>query len=646
MKFKIILSILICLTLMLGACSSDELEQLVAAPEPTQTTASEAPDPTVEIEAPEPTEIVEANEIVTTEPTEESTAIVSEPEATQTTTTSETAVDTSIAEETGFEADVVFLNGAIYTVDLDQPWAEAVAIQDDILTYVGSDAGVEDFIGDDTIIIDLDGKMMLPGIHDVHVHPIEAGSDATATCLLSASDSLESQVSRIQECASTPTNIDWVLGWGHSIEMALEALEGDRLPIDILDEAIPDRPAIMVEQTSHSSWVNSEALAVMGFDKDSPNPPGGVILKDPYSGEPTGILLENAGDMMLHTALASTPELDELNYEGLLYSLEKLGQNGITSISDARIYWQRNYHETWLRAEREELLTVRAVLGLWAYPEVNDSEQLDIFASLYRNDPEQLVRISQIKLYSDGLLENTTAASLDPYLFDLGVSSDNMGLNYFDETRLTQYVTEVERLGFDVHVHAIGDRGVYETLNAVEAAIATNGDQLDRRHRLTHVELVDPADYPRFAELNVIADFQVAGDWTLPGSFNFLTEFIGERAEDHIPVRDLYDAGATVTLSSDWDVSALSPFNGMANALLRDHQSLPNLDAVIEAYTINGAYLMRQETRTGSLEVGKWADLIVIDQNIFDVHPDAIRDTKVLLTLLGGEVVFRDPDGI
>ncbi|MCA9995133.1 MAG: amidohydrolase [Anaerolineales bacterium] len=538
------------------------------------------------------------------------------------------------------EADLVLHNGAIYTVDEAQPWAEAVAIKAGRLIFVGADEDVEPFIGEATEIMDLGGRMVLPGIHDVHLHPLEAGSSVGGTCLLPEDTDPAEMVGLLRDCAPKQIGTNWVLGWGHSIT---NMLESERPPIEILDEAIPDRPAVMMEQTSHSVWVNSAALAAAGMNADTPNPPGGLILKDPETGEPNGILMENAGDMLFDLALAPTPELEELHYDGLLYALEQLAENGITSISDARTYWGRNYHKVWQRAEQEETLTVRAVLGLWAYPHYDDAEQLAALTKLYSNDPNRLLRMSQIKIYSDGLIENTTAALFEPYLIDLEIFPDNIGMNYFAETRLAKYITTLEKVGFDFHIHTIGDRGVYEALNAIEQAVETNGNGLDRRHRLTHLELIDEADRLRFAELDVIADFQVAGEFTLPDYWEESAELIGDRAFDPVPVRSIYDTGATVTLSSDWDVSDLSPFVGMAHALQREQQSMPDLEAVIEAYTLNGAYVMRQETETGSLEVGKWADLVVLDQNLFEVSLDEMAETAVLLTLLGGEEVYRNP---
>ena len=533
--------------------------------------------------------------------------------------------------------DLVLYNGLIYTVDPEQPWAEAVAIEAGKIVYVGSSEIAQQLIGADTISKDLDGHLVLPGFHDVHLHPMEGGAGNFEWCLLSAGVEPASWHNTFQRCAAAQGNNAWVFGWGHSIE---DLAYSDVSPVDILDQAIPDRPAIIMEMNSHSMWVNSLALEATGFDANTPHPTGGVLGKD-NSGRLNGILYENAGEIAFELAVQQTTNAfdDDAHYDGLLSSLEMVAENGITSIVDARAYSSRNFPAVYQQVADDGLLTARTVLSLWAYPERDDESQFAELAALYRNNPESLLRMSQVKMYSDGLLQNTTAALFEPYLIDLGLTPDNRGLNYFDEARIAKWITELEPLGFDFHIHTIGSRGVHESLNAIHVARETNGE-LGSRHRLTHVELLRESDAERFAELNVIADMQLAGEWVLPRFHSDAEYLIGERAYHQGPIRTLYDAGAHITLSSDWDVSNVSPFLGIEQSLQRGDQSLPNIETAIAAYTINGAYLMRQEELTGSIEVGKYADLIVLDQNIFEVNVRRISSTNVLLTLLGGEEVY------
>ncbi|MBI2381506.1 MAG: amidohydrolase [Gammaproteobacteria bacterium] len=483
-------------------------------------------------------------------------------------------------------------------------------------------------------VVDLKGRLVLPGLHDVHMHPLEAGLDVVS-CILDADRPIAEQRDTIAGCADQGER-EWVLGWGHSLRLLEAAGES---PLAILDELIPDRPAAFMEETSHSVWVNSKALELAGIDAATPHPQGGAILKD-RRGMPNGILLDAAGDAVFDLALPAGRELAEHNYAGLLHGLKAAAENGITSLVDARVYWRRGYLAAWQRAEREGKLSARASLSLWAYPGMDDEEQLGALKAMYRDEPGSLLRVNQVKFYADGVLHNTTAALHQPYR-DYYPEVGPYGLNYFTEERLARYITELEKTGFDAHVHAIGDRGVHEALNAIETAREANGMNPGARHRLTHLELVDQRDRPRFKALGVIADMQVAGDFALPQNHGEMEPLIGERAYEMLPLRSLWEAGARLTLSSDWDVSALSPFVGMQHALQLGEESLPDLASAVQAYTLDAAHALHQENQTGSLEVGKAGDLVVLDQDIFRLPVSRIGKTKVLMTVLGGKPVYR-----
>jgi predicted amidohydrolase YtcJ len=534
------------------------------------------------------------------------------------------------------EGVVVYKNGAIYTVSPRQPWAQALVIKNGVIKWVGSNQQAKLF-EKGALVIDLAGKMVMPGFHDVHIHPIESGSNNNHFALDYLEDAPENYIADIKKAASDFPREPWLVGSGHDINTLMAS---ERNPLDILDEAVPDRPVIVMEQTSHSMWVNSNALALLGFDENSKNPVGGVILKDEYTGHPNGLLIDNAGEIAMHLAMKSTYQRRQNDYDGMVnYTLPAFAQHGITSIVDARAYWRRGHVETWLKLEKDNALTVRASVGLWAYPEDDDLAQLKKLASLYRDSPNSLLRINQIKLYSDGIPVNTTAALKGPYAFDLLGLPGNNGLSYFTEPRLAHYIKVLEKTGFDFNIHAIGDRGIHQALNAIEKGGSSKG-----RHRLTHLEIVDPKDIKRFAKLNVTADCQVAGEFTHPSHWPAMAQVVGaKKAQNLVPIKSFNDAGARVTLSSDWSVSPFNPFIGLQNALTRAPQNLSLQDA-IAAYTINSAFVMRQEKVVGSLEVGKEADLVVLDQNLFKVPITHIRHTKVLQTLLNGEEVYRSEE--
>ena len=368
------------------------------------------------------------------------------------------------------------------------------------------------------------------------------------------------------------------------------------------------------------------------------------------SGFCNGIILESAGNILLDMALdpGKYPSLLNYSYTALKSGLSKLASNGLTSFVDARAFYLRQHHLAYQRAERENNLTSRSVLSLWAnVNEENDEKQIRDLKKLFFDPPTGNLRMTQVKVYSDGLIGTMTARVMNNYLEDkLNLGIGLQGINYFTQERLSRLVAALQSFrpdgrGFDFHAHTVGDRAVFEVLNAYEQS-HNNGT----RHRCTHVEIVSPGDIARFKPLNVIADAQVANDFTKPGdpSRADVRRLVGDIETNFVPIKSLQDSGARVTLSSDWDVSPVNPFVGMSNALHRDPQSV-NLKTALAMYTINGAYVMRQEDKVGSLEVGKEADLIVVDRNIFDLERnkdwDGIKATKVLNTVVAGEEIFR-----
>ena len=532
----------------------------------------------------------------------------------------------------GVPSSLIVTNASIWTGDPAQPWAEAMVVENGVLAFVGDAAGVEDFAEVGVARMDLGGRLVLPGLHDVHQHTLEARLPIIR-CILDAEEyDPEAYIDVVAGCDVAP-GTDWVLGWGHSI---LTLLEAERDPRLILDEALPDVPVAIMEETSHSTWVNSLALERLGIDADSVDPPGGLILRG-ADGTPNGLLIDSAGEYPWDAALQPNAQLDALNEQALREGLAANNAVGITSAVDARAYWQRGYVDAYRRVEADEGLSVRMVLSLWASPTADDDEQLQQLAAQF-DDEGGFLRVRQIKLYSDGLLENTTAALLAPYTTPETFGAPR-GLNYFPPERLDRYLRELQPLGFDVHIHAIGDRAVREALDAVEA-----NPQSGAQPRLTHTEIIDPVDLPRFAALGVAADLQM-GPHNMPGRLHDLDEFLGaDRVNTGAwRLRDLWDSGATVALSSDYDVGSLSPFDGMERALTRGDQSLPDLEAALQAYTLAAARIMGSQELTGSLEPGKAGDFVVLDQDLFNVAPDRIGETQVLMTVLAGEPVFTRP---
>lgn len=525
----------------------------------------------------------------------------------------------------------MYYNGKIFTVNEAQPWAEALIIEKNKIVFVGSSSEAEQKIEKGAEKINLQGKLVLPGFHDVHMHPMEVGSTTTVFTLNENESDAENYISTIKKAAQDNPNVKWLIGFGHSIGALFDA---QRSPLEIIDEAVSDRPVIIMEQTSHSMWINSKGLELAGITTASKNPQGGIIMKD--NGALNGILIDNAGDVAYQQALTALKDANG-EYDGMVsYVLPELAKHGITSVSDARTYWKRDQHKTWKNLADNGKLTARFNLGLWAYPTADDASQIASLKTLFENNENSLLKINQIKLYSDGITHNTTAALHSNYKEDYFNQPTNNGLNYFTENRIAKYIQELESVGFDFHIHAIGDRGVTEALNAIQKSGSDKG-----RHRLTHVEMISLSDMNRFKQLNVTADAQVAGDFTQPQNWHHNNHLLGSTlADNQVPMKSLKEAGARLTLSSDWNVSSLNPFIGLQNAVTRSPQNI-SLEEAIKAYTINGAYVMRQENKVGSLEVGKLADFVVLDRDIFTIPISQIKQTKVILTIFNGKEIYK-----
>ena len=535
----------------------------------------------------------------------------------------------------GSDADVTVVTGGdVYTLDPSQPWAEAFAYdRDGVIVAVGTEDEVLQAAGDDPRVIDVGGNMVLPGFQDPHVHVPEAGINEEQ-CLLPPGESLETYEALVADCAAERPDDTWVRAAGASL---FDLRETDELPIDVLDRAVPDRPALILDDLGHAAWTNSAGLEAAGIAEDDADPQGGILLRDPATGRLTGLLLENAQQPVRNAAALD----DDANYEGLLVALEELARNGITAVSDAGGYWGQGHPAAWQRALDEGTLTVRAANALYVYPDLPVEAQLDELAGRFSDDPDSLLRFDTAKIYIDGILDLGTAAVVEPYLVPPDPAFPS-GFEYFTADQLQTYVTELHRIGYRIHFHVIGDAATRIALDAVAAIPAD--DVADRRHRTTHTYLVHPDDVARFAELGVIADFQVGPDAIDPAYHRDLAGLIGPTAFDLIPVATMLEAGASVTLSSDWDADPLPPLGTIERALTRESNAVADLAEAISLVTLDAAFALGHEDTTGSIEVGKFADYVVVDRNLFDVDPADIDEIQVLLTALAGEETYRAAD--
>lgn len=530
-------------------------------------------------------------------------------------------------------------NADVYTVDESRSRAEAFAYDTaGVIIAVGSEADLLTELGADRVeganVIDAGGRLILPGFQDAHVHVLEAGINGEV-CFFPDGLTLDDYEALAVDCADEQADSDWVRAAGASL---FDLRDTTELPLEVLDRAVPDRPAVVLDNLGHAVWTNSLGLEAAGISADAPNPQGGVFHRT-ADGDLTGLLLEDAQQLVRN---AAAPD-DATNHRGLLSALDELARNGITTISDAGGYWGQNHPATWQRAADAGELTVRAFNSLYVYPDLDIDAQLAEFELRLTNDTESLLQFDTAKVYVDGILDLGTAKLLEPYDVPIDANYPN-GFDYFTADQLRTYVAELHAIGYRINFHAIGDAAVRDALDAIEAIEDSPDAIAERRHRSTHTYLVDPADITRFADLGVTVDHQQSADAVVTDYHDFLAGFIGERAYDLIPTATLLTAGASMSLSSDWDAGPLPPLGTIERSLTREVNAVPDLDTAIALATADAAFALGHDDRTGSIEVGKQADWILLDQNIFEGAAESIDDAAVLLTVLAGIEVYRSTD--
>ncbi|WFB49777.1 amidohydrolase [Vibrio coralliilyticus] len=529
-------------------------------------------------------------------------------------------------------ADMVLTNASIYGYQT----ADSIAISKGKILYVGKASDMQSFTRPSTETIDLDGGFIAPGFIDNHNHVFEAASEAGGQCELSMDAGLEEQIPYLKACRKDARRGEWVMGYGFSIE-ALLAEDNRRTPLEVIDSVFPNQPVIIMEQTSHSMWVNSAALEKAGINKNSPEPQGGKILKDEYTGELNGILLDNAGDIVMEIAWNSLEEQFDQSYEGMMTGLDEARSHGITTIGDGRLYWKRGWYEVWKEAEKRGDLTARVSLRPWIYPTDSMQPQLSFLSEVLATDKSQLLLVDQVKMYSDGILVNGTAKTLAPYL-DTYIPDEPYGINYIPPEAMEEWLKALDKIGYGAHIHAIGDGAIRESLNAIEAMRQQGGA---KDYTLTHVELVNSKDVERFAKLNVTADFQVGSDYVAYHDHQWAEAFLGaKRTRALMNLKAIFDTGANVSLSSDWNVHDINPLVGIANSLIMGKTGLPSVEDAIDAYTINAATSLGLDDITGSIEVGKAADFAILSRDITQLSAEKIKKTDIWMTILNGQIVY------
>ena len=537
-------------------------------------------------------------------------------------------------------ADLILRGGAVYTMDPNRPWAEAVAIREGRIVFVGTVEGAQRFAGRGTRILDLPGKMVLPGFIDSHAHPLSGGLELDECNLYDAKTPAEVE-GIIRAYAQAHPQLDWVRGNGWQLPVFPHASPTR----EQLDRAVPDRPAFFWAADGHSGWANSKALALAGITRDTRDPANGRIERDPRTGEPTGTLREAAVGLVTAKLPAYTREA---RIGAVRRALAEANRFGITGITDADA--GEEHVLAYSAVEEDGGLTARVTLALHVDDQAPIAPQVAALTALRQQHARGgRLLLGQAKLYADGVLESRTAALLAPYLDRPG----DAGPLVYSPEELAARVAALDLAGFQIHIHAIGDRAIRVSLDALRHAAEANPPR-ERRPILAHIELFDPADLPRFRREGVIASAQPL--WAQAD--DYITELtepaLGPaRSRWLYPLGTLLASGTIVAGGSDWSVSSLNPLEGIQVALTRRAPEAPagpawlpqeqaRLPEMLAAYTIGSAYAARLERETGSLEVGKLADVIVLDRNLFEIAPTEIHQAKVLLTLLGGRTVYRD----
>lgn len=542
-------------------------------------------------------------------------------------------------------ADIVFLNGSVYTADAARSWASAMVVTGERITYVGDDVFAQRFVGPSTRVIDLQQRMVLPGFQDSHSHPAEAPNPATTLDLHGLVDR-EQVFERIRQYAQQHPEKPWIVGDGWDETAFLPSGQPTR---EMLDAVVPDRPAYLTNNSGHEAWVNSRALAAAHINAETLDPPNGRITRD-ARGQASGGLHEDSAMDLVYSLIP--PLSEEERVANLSAALQEMSRLGITAVVDAMA--TPEVTRAFQALDQRGALETRTELCLPHSPEADDDVQIRSFIAQRKALAGRRLRANCVKIFLDGAYASHTLVLLEPYSDDARFGTGKL---FVEQERLNRLVTRLDAADFQVHVHAQGDGAVHAALNAFAVARSENGVR-DNRHTIAHLCLIDPPDIVRFRSLGVIANMTPL--WSLGDAWEtvFAPRLFGqERVKRLFPSRTLLQAGVVLVWGSDWPVTGVSPLDGLETAIThrypggrdldgKEDRSLnpherASLEQAIVAYTSAGAYLMHDEARRGSLSIGKAADLVVIDRNLFDTAALDIHSAQVDMTLIAGKVIFE-----
>jgi len=547
-------------------------------------------------------------------------------------------------ETSSRNADVVIRNARVYTVDSQQPWAQAIAVKGESIAWVGNESGIAPYVGPATHVVDAGGRLLLPGFIDSHFHVLLGGNPDVLR--IENGNSLKEIQDQVRDFVTQRPELTWieVEGWNYS------AFPGGLLPsAKDLEGLTGGRPAFLVAYDYHTIWMNREAMQAFGINRKTDK----VIFaekveKDPKTGEPTGIVtgfgstgLSQDAEAVLRKHLPS--HADGQVERGVERNMKQAVKAGITTVVDPQSYLEDlNIYASLLQQGK---LPARLQVALFHRRGTTEAT-LQEFDNARRKYDDDRLRVAAVKLYIDDVIEPHTAALLEPYADRPGTRGE---LDYPPE-EFKQVVARLDRMKFQVFIHSIGDRGIRTALDAIEYAEKQNGPR-DRRDELIHIECLNAQDIPRFKQLGVIACMQprhcapdITGQWA---------KAVGPRRWQYAwAFRSLRDSGATLAFASDWNVAEMEPLIGIYTALTRkgldgkpDGGWVPeqtiDLETAIRGYTINGAYANFVDANRGSITPGKYADLVIISDDLFKIPADKIKDAKVVWTMVAGKEVWK-----
>ncbi|HQJ46084.1 MAG TPA: amidohydrolase [Ignavibacteriaceae bacterium] len=524
-----------------------------------------------------------------------------------------------------------FINGKVYTVNENQPFAQSVVVENNKIIFVGSDEDAKKFIDKNTQVINLDGKLMLPGFNDNHVHFLTGGFYLLGIDLRPATST--SEFKQILKDYAKKYPGKWITGgyWDH------EKWEVKDLPTkEMIDEVVSDQPVFVERLDGHMGVANSFALNLAGITKETKSPDGGLIVKDPKTGEPTGVLKDNAMDLVY---VKIPDHTEQENYESLLAALNEAKRLGLTSVQDISYLDALTVFE---RAKKEGILTCR-IFARWPIADYKYLVERNIKAGY----GDELIKMGSLKGFADGSLGSSTAWFFDRYVQD--TTTSGLAMDVINDGSMEKWCLDADKNGLQICVHAIGDKANAYMLDLYEKIIKEN-PKWDRRFRIEHAQHLRKEDINRFAELGVIASVQPYhciddGVWA--------EKRIGkERLEYSYPFKSFLDAGVKLCFGTDWYVAPLNPLLGIYAAVTRRTLDDKNPDGwipeqkisvedAIKCYTLNSAYASFEENIKGSIEVGKLADLIVLSDDLLTIEPVKIKDAEVIMTVFDGKIIYQ-----